>query len=54
MVVTRQVACESATIIYYDQRGCGKSEGGDSYTWQDHVKDLRRLIVTLAPKKRYS
>jgi len=43
---------ESATIIYYDQRGCGKSERGDSYTWQDHVKDLRRLITTLAPRKK--
>lgn len=43
---------ESATIIYYDQRGCGKSERADSYTWQDHVKDLRRLIMTLAPGKK--
>lgn len=43
---------ESATILYYDQRGCGKSERGNSYTWQDHVQDLRRLILTLAPNKK--
>lgn len=42
----------SATIIYYDQRGCGKSERGDSYTWQDHVRDLQRLVMSLAPTKR--
>ena len=43
---------KSATVIYYDQRGCGKSERADSYTWQDHVKDLHRLINTVAPKKK--
>lgn len=42
----------AATVIYYDQRGCGKSERGDSYVWQEHVKDLRRLIKTLAPGKK--
>ncbi|SEI37637.1 Pimeloyl-ACP methyl ester carboxylesterase [Dyadobacter koreensis] len=41
-----------ATVIYYDQRGCGKSERADSYTWQDHVEDLRRIIHTLSPKKK--
>jgi pimeloyl-ACP methyl ester carboxylesterase len=43
---------ERATIIYYDQRGCGKSERSDSYTWQDHVKDLQRLVTALAPRKK--
>ncbi|MCF0039751.1 alpha/beta fold hydrolase [Dyadobacter fanqingshengii] len=42
----------SATIIYYDQRGCGKSERSNSYTWKDHVKDLQRLITDLAPRKK--
>jgi len=43
---------KSATLIYYDQRGCGQSDRAETYTWQNHVADLRRLIRTLAPKKK--
>ena len=32
-----------AKVIYYDQRGCGKSGNADEYRWQDHVSDLRRV-----------
>ncbi len=39
---------KAARVIYYDQRGCGKSDAANSYTWQDHVADLKRLIHTLA------
>lgn len=35
---------KTASVIYYDQRGCGKSGLADSYVWRDHVEDLRRLI----------
>ncbi|WP_460671117.1 alpha/beta fold hydrolase [Larkinella ripae] len=43
---------ESARIIYYDQRGCGKSDRDSSYVWQDHVKDLHRLIKSLSPLQK--
>jgi proline iminopeptidase len=38
-----------ATIVYYDQRGSGKSESACSYTWQDHVLDLQRIINYFSP-----
>ena len=41
-----------AKVIYYDQRGCGKSERANCYTWQMQVQDLKRLISTLCPAKR--
>ena len=37
-----------ARVIYYDQRGCGKSAKAASYSWQEHVNDLRRLIKTIS------
>ncbi|MFD1145434.1 alpha/beta fold hydrolase [Larkinella insperata] len=43
---------KTAKVIYYDQRGCGKSERSNSYTWQDHVTDLKRLIQTLAKDRK--
>ncbi|WP_167604970.1 alpha/beta fold hydrolase [Maribellus sediminis] len=30
-------------IYYYDQRGSGKSDTAQSYTWIDHVQDLKRI-----------
>ncbi|GAB4031801.1 alpha/beta fold hydrolase [Spirosoma jeollabukense] len=39
---------QTARVIYYDQRGCGKSDPTASYTWQEHVADLKRLINRLA------
>lgn len=41
-----------AQVIYYDQRGCGKSQAADAYDWQLHVDDLDRLLKTLAPKQK--
>lgn len=43
---------KSARIIYYDQRGCGKSGRARMYTWQDHVKDLKRVIEQHAGGKK--
>jgi proline iminopeptidase len=43
---------KTARVIYYDQRGCGKSDSATSYTWQDHVADLKRLIATLAKDQK--
>lgn len=42
----------AATVIYYDQRGCGKSESAGTYVWQEHVKDLRRVIKATSKGKR--
>ena len=33
-----------ARIIYYDQRGCGKSDRAETYNWQDHVNELHRVV----------
>lgn len=43
---------QTARVIYYDQRGCGKSQQASSYTWQEHVNDLKRLISTLAKDQK--
>lgn len=39
-------------VIYYDQRGCGKSSPSNSYQWEDHVLDLHRLIRSLVPSQK--
>ncbi|KAA5539639.1 alpha/beta hydrolase [Adhaeribacter rhizoryzae] len=41
-----------AKVIYYDQRGCGKSKDAESYIWQEHVKDLKRVIDTFSKGKK--
>ncbi|WP_460982714.1 alpha/beta fold hydrolase [Spirosoma fluminis] len=43
---------KAATVIYCDQRGCGRSERASSYEWRHHVNDLHRLIQSLAPTKK--
>ena len=35
-------------IFYYDQRGCGKSDTAQSYTWIDQVQDLKRIKETIS------
>ena len=35
---------EVARLVYYDQRGCGKSDAAQTYYWQDHVEDLHRVV----------
>jgi pimeloyl-ACP methyl ester carboxylesterase len=40
------------SVIYYDQRGCGRSEQAASYVWQEHVRDLQRIKRRLSPKKK--
>ena len=39
-------------VIYYDQRGCGLSSEADSYKWEDHVQDLKRIIDNLGPDRK--
>lgn len=34
-------------VIYYDQRGCGKSIRRGPYSWRQHVEDLNTLITSL-------
>ncbi|MCU7551345.1 alpha/beta hydrolase [Chitinophagaceae bacterium LB-8] len=43
---------KAAQVIYYDQRGCGKSEKATCYSWREHVEDLKRVINTVANGKR--
>lgn len=43
---------QTAKVIYYDQRGCGKSQQASSYTWQEHVADLKRVIKKVAKKQK--
>ncbi|MFD2937374.1 alpha/beta fold hydrolase [Spirosoma flavum] len=43
---------KTARVIYYDQRGCGKSDTSSSYIWQGHVNDLNRLVHTLAKDQK--
>ncbi|MET7258758.1 alpha/beta fold hydrolase [Dyadobacter fermentans] len=40
------------SVIYYDQRGCGRSQQAASYEWQEHVRDLQRVKRALSPKKK--
>lgn len=40
------------SIVYYDQRGCGLSEQDSTYIWEEHVKDLRRVIKTFSKKNK--
>ena len=40
---------KSARVIYYDQRGCGKSKKADCYSWREHVLDLKRIITQKSP-----
>lgn len=39
-------------LLFYDQRGCGRSGAAPSYHWRDHVADLDQLVRTLAPNQR--
>ncbi len=38
----------AARVVYYDQRGCGKSGRAGCYSWKAHVEDLKRVINTVA------
>lgn len=46
------VLAKTAKVIYYDQRGCGESELSPTYYWEDHVKDIKRMIQKHAPGKK--
>lgn len=35
---------KGARVVYYDQRGCGRSEKAACYSWREHVSDLKRVI----------
>lgn len=41
-----------ARVVYYDQRGCGRSGRAISYHWRDHLADLDRVLDALAPGER--
>jgi pimeloyl-ACP methyl ester carboxylesterase len=42
----------AAKVIYYDQRGCGKSDRSDCYGWKEHVSDLKRIITHFSRDKK--
>lgn len=39
-------------VIYYDQRGCGRSAHAESYHWKDHVQDLKRVVRTVSKNRK--
>jgi proline iminopeptidase len=39
-------------VVYYDQRGCGRSTRRGPYSWQLHVSDLDKIITQLSPERR--
>jgi len=41
-----------AKVIYYDQRGCGKSQIAPSYFWKEHIEDLNRVIETFSKNRK--
>ena len=43
---------KSARVVYYDQRGCGKSEKAACYSWREHVGDLKRVIQQVGKGKK--
>ncbi len=45
----KRVVDSSRRVVFYDQRGCGKSTRRGPYTWQQHVEDLDRLILESQP-----
>jgi len=40
------------TVIYYDQRGCGRSAHAENYHWKEHVQDLKRVIQAVSKNKK--
>ena len=36
----------NARVVYYDQRGCGRSTPNGPYAWNQHVGDLHDLLTT--------
>lgn len=36
-------------IIFYDQRGCGKSDNSTNYSWIEHIKDIKRIKDSISP-----
>ncbi len=38
-------------LVYYDQRGCGRSDPADSYRAEDHVADLHGLLAEVSPDR---
>lgn len=33
-------------VVYYDQRGCGRSQRRGPYHWEQHVADLHTLVLS--------
>lgn len=38
-------------VIYYDQRGCGRSTREGPFRWQQHVDDLHQLLRLISPER---
>jgi pimeloyl-ACP methyl ester carboxylesterase len=43
---------KKSKVVYYDQRGCGKSDPAICYSWREHVSDLKRLITQLSKRRK--
>ena len=44
-----RLANNGRRVVYYDQRGCGRSGDAAPYTWQADLADLRRVIQHVSP-----
>lgn len=41
-------------VIYFDQRGCGKSEKATCYGWREQVADVKRVVNRFSNSKKVS
>ena len=41
-----------AKVVYYDQRGCGKSEEMDCYSWKAQIDDLKKVVSMFSNGKK--
>ena len=44
-----RLAAEGRRVVYYDQRGCGRSGDGAPYGWREDVADLDRVVRRVSP-----
>ncbi len=43
---------DHARVVFYDQRGCGRSSRQRAYTWEQQLADLGSVLDQAAPRER--